>query len=63
MREDVDAQILAAVDDALSQPQPDGSTIYFGVYSPDIDPTGEQFDTEDDPQFSGEPATMVDLLN
>src|SRR3970282_1520391 len=33
------------------------------VYSPDVDPTGEPFDTEDDPQFSGEPTTMVDLLN
>ena len=32
-------------------------------YSPDVDPTGEQFDTEDDPQFSGDPTTMVDLLN
>ena len=63
IREDVDAQILLATDDALSQAQPDGSTIYFGVYSPDVDPTGEQFDTEDDPQFTGEPATMVDLLN
>jgi 2-oxoisovalerate dehydrogenase E1 component len=28
-----------------------------------VDPTSEQFDTEDDPQFSGEPTTMVDLLN
>ena len=63
IRDDVDAQILLATDDALSQAQPDGSTIYFGVYSPDVDPTGEQFDTEDDPQFTGEPATMVDLLN
>ena len=33
------------------------------VYSPDVDPTSEQFDTEDDPQFSGDPRTMVDLLN
>jgi len=28
-----------------------------------VDPTSEQFDTEDDPQFSGDPTTMVDLLN
>ena len=35
----------------------------FAVYSPDVDPTSEQFDTEDDPQFAGEPTTMVDLLN
>src|SRR3954465_1035210 len=61
--EDVDAIVLAATDDALAQPQPGPETVYFGVYSPDVDPTSEQFDTEDDPQFSGEPTTMVDLLN
>ncbi|MFN8666219.1 MAG: dehydrogenase E1 component subunit alpha/beta [Gemmatimonadaceae bacterium] len=63
IRDEVDAQILAATDDALSQPQPDTSTIHFAVYSPDVDPTSESFDTEDDPQFSGNETTMVDLLN
>jgi 2-oxoisovalerate dehydrogenase E1 component len=63
IRESVDADVLAATDDALSQSQPDGSTVHFAVYSPDVDPTGEQFDTEDDPQFAGEPTTMVELLN
>ncbi len=63
IEEAVDAEVLAATDDALSQPQPDGSTVHFAVFSPDVDPTSEQFDTEDDPQFSGEPTTMVDLLN
>lgn len=63
IQEEVDAEVLAATDDALAQPQPDGSTVPFAVYSPDVDPTSEQFDTEDDPQFSGEPTTMVDLLN
>ena len=61
--EEVDAIVLAATDDALAQPQPGPETVYFGVYSPDVDPTSEQFDTEDDPQFSGDPTTMVDLLN
>src|SRR5687768_13998568 len=61
--EEVDAEVLAATDDALAQPQPAADTVYYGVYSPDVDPTSEQFDTEDDPQFSGEPTTMVDLLN
>jgi len=61
--EEIDAEVLAATDDALAQPQPDASTVYFGVYSPDVDPTSEQFDTEDDPQFSGDPTTMLDLLN
>jgi 2-oxoisovalerate dehydrogenase E1 component len=60
---DVDAEVLAATDDALAQPQPTAESKTFGVYSPDVDPCGERFDTEDDPQFSGEPTTMVDLLN
>jgi 2-oxoisovalerate dehydrogenase E1 component len=63
IQEEVDAEVLAATDDALAQPQPDASTVYYGVYSPDVDPTSEQFDTEDDPQFSGNETTMVDLLN
>ncbi len=63
IRADVDAQVLAATDDALSQPQPDASTVHFAVYSPDVDPTSESFDTEEDPQFSGNETTMVDLLN
>jgi 2-oxoisovalerate dehydrogenase E1 component len=63
IQEEVDALVLAATDDALAQPQPGPETVYYGVYSPDVDPTGEQFDTEDDPQFSGDPTTMVDLLN
>mgnify|MGYP003344855578 CR=1 FL=1 len=63
IQDEVDAEALAAVDDALAQPQPGAETIHFAVYSPDVDPTGEQFDTEDDPQFSGDPTTMVDLLN
>ncbi|MBK8646886.1 MAG: dehydrogenase E1 component subunit alpha/beta [Gemmatimonadetes bacterium] len=63
IRDDVDAQILAATDDALGQPQPDASTVHFAVYSPDVDPTSESFDTEDDPQFAGNATTMVDLLN
>src|SRR5688572_19361142 len=63
IQEEVDAVVLAATDDALAQPQPGADTVYFGVYSPDVDPTSEQFDTEDDPQFSGNETTMVDLLN
>jgi len=63
LRDTVDAEILAATDDALEQPQPGADSVMFAVYSPDVDPTAEQFDTEDDPQFTGEPTTMVDLLN
>ena len=61
--EEVDALVLAATDDALAQPQPGAETVHDYVYSPDVDPSSEQFDTEDDPQFSGNETTMVDLLN
>ncbi len=63
IRAEVDELVLAATDDALSREQPAEETIPFGVYSPDVDPTSDQFDTEDDPQFSGNETTMVDLLN
>lgn len=63
IRDEIDAELLEATDDALAQRQPAADTIYYGVYSPDVDPTGEPFDTEDDPQFAGEPTTMVDLIN
>ncbi len=59
----VEAELLLATDDALMATQPDASTVYHAVYSPDVDPTGEQFDTEDDPHFTGSETTMVDLLN
>ncbi len=63
IREEVEAEVLAATDAALAAEQPGPETIYNFVYSPDVDPTSEQFDTEDDPQFSGNETTMVDLLN
>src|SRR5690606_36942466 len=59
----VDDEVSVATDIALASPQPGLDTVHNYVYSPDVDPTAEQFDTEDDPQTSGEPTTMVDLLN
>jgi 2-oxoisovalerate dehydrogenase E1 component len=63
IREETDAVVLAATDVALAAEQPGPETVERFVYSPDVDPTSEQFDTEDDPQFSGNETTMVDLLN
>jgi len=60
---EVEAEVQAATDEALAQEQPGPETVYLHVCSPDVDPTSEQFDTEDDPQFSGNETTMVDLLN
>jgi 2-oxoisovalerate dehydrogenase E1 component len=56
-------EVQVATDVALASPQPGTDTVYRYVYSPDVDPTSEQFDTEDDPRFAGDPTTMVDLLN
>jgi 2-oxoisovalerate dehydrogenase E1 component len=63
IRSKVEEEIEVATEVALAAPQPAVTTIHDFVYSPDVDPTAEQFDTEDDPQTSGEPTTMVDLLN
>ena len=59
----VEEEVEVATEIALAAPQPSGDSVYHYVYSPDVDPTAEQFDTEDDPQFEGDPTTMVDLLN
>lgn len=59
----IDGDLELAAEVALAAPQPDAATIRLHVYSEDVDPTGEPFDTEEDPQFSGDPTTMVDLLN
>jgi len=56
-------EIQEAADRALEQPQPDPSSATRYLFSPDVDPRSEQFDTEDDPQYEGEEGTMVDLLN
>jgi 2-oxoisovalerate dehydrogenase E1 component len=59
----VQDEVQVASEVALASPQPATDTVYHYVYSPDVDPTSEQFDTEDDPRFTGDPTTMVDLLN
>ncbi len=59
----VDEEVGVAADMALASPQPEPETALLYVYSPEVDPTSEQFDTEDDPHFGGDPTTMVDLLN
>jgi 2-oxoisovalerate dehydrogenase E1 component len=57
------AEVQAAADRAVEQPQPPKDTATRYLFSPDVDPTSERFDTEDDPRFEGEETTMVDLLN
>ena len=63
IKRQVDEEVGVAADMALASPQPEPETALLYVYSPEVDPTSEQFDTEDDPRFGGDPTTMVDLLN
>src|SRR5262249_13239267 len=63
IKDEVDREVAEAADRALaaSQPTPESATKY--VFSPDVDPTAPEFDTEEKAQLSGNPGTMVDLIN
>jgi len=63
IRDEVDASINEATDRALAVPQPAPGTALDYVYSPDVDPTSKDFDTEERVELSGNAATMVDLIN
>ncbi len=61
LEKEVDAEILTATDKALAAAAPPPESIHLYVHSPDVDPTAPAFATE--PKLSGEPKTMVDLIN
>jgi 2-oxoisovalerate dehydrogenase E1 component len=63
LKEEADAEINDATDRALAIPQPPKDSAKLYLYSPDVDPTVKQFDTEDRATLSGTPGTMVDLIN
>lgn len=63
IKDEIDRQINEAADAALASPQPAPDTVSLYVYSPDVDPTSAEFDTEDRVELSGNPGTMVDLIN
>jgi 2-oxoisovalerate dehydrogenase E1 component len=63
IKQEVEDEVDVATATALASPQPAVAEVLDYIYSHDVDPCGEQFDTEDDPKFVGEPTTMVDLLN
>ena len=60
---EVEQEVTQAADRALEQPQPEPETALEFLYSPDVDPTSSDFDTEDSPDFRGGQTTMVDLIN
>jgi 2-oxoisovalerate dehydrogenase E1 component len=57
---DVEREILDATDRALAAEPPAAESICVNVYSPDIDPTGKQFESK--PNFSGQTKTMVESV-
>jgi 2-oxoisovalerate dehydrogenase E1 component len=64
LREAVDAEVNEAADRACAMPQPAPETALRNVFSPDVDPTDRaKFDTENGAELSGNPGTMVDLIN
>ncbi|HEX8636992.1 MAG TPA: dehydrogenase E1 component subunit alpha/beta, partial [Pyrinomonadaceae bacterium] len=63
LRKTVDAEINEAADIALATPQPAPESALRNVFSPDVDPTSKDFDTEDGAELSGNAGTMVDLIN
>jgi 2-oxoisovalerate dehydrogenase E1 component len=61
----VEREILEATDRALAAESPAADSIRACVYSPDVDPTGKQFETA--PEFKGPPhggtKTMVEMIS
>ena len=63
LKDEIDREINEAADLALASPQPAAETATDFVYSPTVDPTSSEFDTEENAELSGNPGTMVDLIN
>ncbi len=57
----VDDEVQEAADRALASRFPEVASIMDFIYSPDIDPTSAQFETQ--PLSDGPPKTMADLIN
>src|SRR5919107_1149229 len=63
IKDEVDREVNEAADIALASAQPPKESATQYVFSPDVDPTSKEFDTEDRVQLSGNAGTMVDLIN
>jgi 2-oxoisovalerate dehydrogenase E1 component len=61
LHQDVDLVIQQATEKALAAPPPQRASALKFLYSPDVDPCAPEFATE--PNFRGEPKTMIDLIN
>jgi 2-oxoisovalerate dehydrogenase E1 component len=63
LKDEVDREINEAADIALASAQPASETALDFIYSPVVDPTSPEFDTEAKVELTGNPGTMVDLIN
>ncbi len=63
IKAEADAEINEAAERALHIPQPSKESATLYIYSPDVDPTSSEFDTEDKATLTGNAGTMVDLIN
>ena len=63
IKDEVDREVIEATDVALASSQPSPDTVSQYVFSPDVDPTSKEFDTEARLELSGNAGTMVDLIN
>jgi 2-oxoisovalerate dehydrogenase E1 component len=61
MATSVDREIQAATDQALAAPKPARDSAGLWVFSPDVDPAGEEFAS--DARTDGKPDTMVAAIN
>ncbi|MBI3934789.1 MAG: dehydrogenase E1 component subunit alpha/beta [Acidobacteria bacterium] len=61
VQQEVQQEIENAAAEALRAPAPQPGTVRLHVYSPKVDPCSAEFDRS--PRFTGEPRTMVELLN
>ncbi|HZC65745.1 MAG TPA: thiamine pyrophosphate-dependent enzyme, partial [Candidatus Dormibacteraeota bacterium] len=56
----VDQEVREAADDALAAEEPSIESISVNIYSPDVDPTSQEFEAE--PKLHGAPKTMVEMV-
>ena len=63
IKDEVDREVAEAADKALASSQPPPDSVMKYIFSPDVDPTSKEFDTEDGVELSGNAGTMVDLIN
>jgi 2-oxoisovalerate dehydrogenase E1 component len=63
IKDEIDREVNEAADQAYSSKQPSPDSVTRFVFSPDVDPTSERFDTEENAELSGNAGTMVDLIN